>query len=58
MGVVQFDTTKNQFVAAVDDFSIKFWDMDHLCLPPVSANENVIKVLANNEGISFQGIWN
>uniref|UniRef100_M1B3Z8 WD-repeat protein n=1 Tax=Solanum tuberosum TaxID=4113 RepID=M1B3Z8_SOLTU len=49
MGVVQFDTTKNQFVEAVDDFSIKFWDMDHLRLPPVSANENVIKVLANNE---------
>ncbi|XP_015161658.1 protein TOPLESS-like [Solanum tuberosum] len=33
MGVVQFDTTKNQFVEAVDDFSIKFWDMDHLRLP-------------------------
>ncbi|WMV21956.1 hypothetical protein MTR67_015341 [Solanum verrucosum] len=27
-------------------------------LQPVSANENGIKVLANNEGISFQGIWN
>ncbi|KAM7254034.1 hypothetical protein ACFE04_031716 [Oxalis oulophora] len=30
LGVVQFDTTKNRFLAAGDDFSIKFWDMDNL----------------------------
>ncbi|KAK4488868.1 hypothetical protein RD792_004658 [Penstemon davidsonii] len=29
LGVVQFDTTKNKFLAAGDDFSIKFWDMDN-----------------------------
>ncbi|XP_075523439.1 topless-related protein 1-like isoform X1 [Primulina tabacum] len=29
MGVVQFDTTKNRFLAAGDDFSIKIWDMDN-----------------------------
>ncbi|TMW87520.1 hypothetical protein EJD97_019833 [Solanum chilense] len=29
MGVVQFDTTKKRFVAAVDDFSIKFSNVDH-----------------------------
>ncbi|KAI3684330.1 hypothetical protein L6452_33553 [Arctium lappa] len=28
LGVVQFDTTKNRFLAAGDDFSIKYWDMD------------------------------
>lgn len=28
-GVVQFDTTKNRYLAAGDDFSIKFWDMDN-----------------------------
>ncbi|KAF8393112.1 hypothetical protein HHK36_021353 [Tetracentron sinense] len=28
LGVVQFDTSKNRFLAAGDDFSIKFWDMD------------------------------
>ncbi|KAG0491392.1 hypothetical protein HPP92_004790 [Vanilla planifolia] len=28
MGVVQFDTTKNRFLAAGDDFVVKFWDMD------------------------------
>ncbi|CAH9092059.1 unnamed protein product [Cuscuta epithymum] len=29
-GVVQFDTTRNRFLAAGDDFSIKFWDMDNV----------------------------
>ncbi|KAL5786017.1 hypothetical protein ACOSQ2_008409 [Xanthoceras sorbifolium] len=29
LGVVQFDTTKNRFLAAGDDYSIKFWDMDN-----------------------------
>uniref|UniRef100_A0A0C9S7L9 TSA: Wollemia nobilis Ref_Wollemi_Transcript_8205_4327 transcribed RNA sequence n=1 Tax=Wollemia nobilis TaxID=56998 RepID=A0A0C9S7L9_9CONI len=28
-GVVQFDTTKNRFLAAGDEFVIKFWDMDN-----------------------------
>lgn len=27
---VQFDTTKNRFLAAGDEFKIKFWDMDNL----------------------------
>lgn len=28
-GVVQFDTTKNRFLVADDEFMIKFWDMDN-----------------------------
>ncbi|KAM7253948.1 hypothetical protein ACFE04_031630 [Oxalis oulophora] len=32
MGIVQFDTTKNRFLAAGDEFQIKFWDMDNLNL--------------------------
>ncbi|KAA8523000.1 hypothetical protein F0562_009423 [Nyssa sinensis] len=28
-GVVQFDTTKNRFLAAADEFIIKYWDMDN-----------------------------
>ncbi|XP_038717839.1 protein TOPLESS [Tripterygium wilfordii] len=32
LGVVLFDTTKNRFLAAGDDFSIKFWDMDNVQL--------------------------
>ncbi|XWS70724.1 hypothetical protein CRYUN_Cryun03dG0072000 [Craigia yunnanensis] len=31
-GIVQFDTTKNRFLAAGDEFTIKFWDMDNLNL--------------------------
>lgn len=75
LGVVQFDTTKNRFLAAGDDFSIKFWDMDNIqllssidvdgglpasprirfnkdgSLLAASANENGIKILANNDGL-------
>ncbi|KAK9666382.1 hypothetical protein RND81_14G181000 [Saponaria officinalis] len=31
-GVVQFDTTRNKFLAAGDEFSIKYWDMDNASL--------------------------
>lgn len=27
---MQFDTTKNRFLAAGDEFTIKFWDMDNV----------------------------
>ncbi|KAL8209389.1 hypothetical protein R6Q57_006121 [Mikania cordata] len=30
--VVQFDTTKNHFLAAGDEFMVKFWDMDNVTL--------------------------
>ncbi|KAG9450248.1 hypothetical protein H6P81_010213 [Aristolochia fimbriata] len=30
LGVVQFDTTRNRFLAAGDEFMIKFWDMDNV----------------------------
>lgn len=30
LGVVQFDTTRNRFLAAGDEFQIKFWDMDNV----------------------------
>uniref|UniRef100_A0A0C9RTU1 TSA: Wollemia nobilis Ref_Wollemi_Transcript_13459_4557 transcribed RNA sequence n=1 Tax=Wollemia nobilis TaxID=56998 RepID=A0A0C9RTU1_9CONI len=29
LGVVQFDTTRNRFLAAGDEYIIKFWDMDN-----------------------------
>ncbi|CAA3030297.1 topless-related 4 isoform X1 [Olea europaea subsp. europaea] len=32
VGVVQFDTTKNRFLAAGDEFAIKYWDMDNVNL--------------------------
>lgn len=30
--MVQFDTTKNRYLAAGDDFSVKFWNMDNVQL--------------------------
>ncbi|XP_024026087.1 topless-related protein 4 isoform X2 [Morus notabilis] len=32
VGIVQFDTTKNRFLAAGDEFMVKFWDMDNVNL--------------------------
>ncbi|XP_050387989.1 topless-related protein 4-like [Argentina anserina] len=32
VGVVQFDTTKNRFLATGDEFMVKFWDMDNVNL--------------------------
>lgn len=29
LGVVQFETTKNRYLAAGDDYSVKIWDMDN-----------------------------
>lgn len=29
LGVVQFDTMRNRFLAGGDEFQIKFWDMDN-----------------------------
>ncbi|KAK3436833.1 hypothetical protein EUGRSUZ_C01361 [Eucalyptus grandis] len=57
-GFVQFDTTKNRFLAAGEEFVVKFWDMDNNNiltstdaeggLPP---SDNSIKILANADGI-------
>ncbi|GFZ11859.1 transducin family protein [Actinidia rufa] len=42
LGVVQFDTTKNRFLAAGDDYSIKFWDMDNVqLLTSIDADGNL-----------------
>lgn len=32
LGIVQFDTAKNRFLAVGDDYSIKFWDMENCIL--------------------------
>ncbi|KAF9619560.1 hypothetical protein IFM89_007387 [Coptis chinensis] len=66
IGVVQFDTTKNHFLAVGDEFVIKIWDMDNPDLMmtieadgglpeemmlAVSINDNGIKILANTDGL-------
>uniref|UniRef100_A0A7N0U966 CTLH domain-containing protein n=1 Tax=Kalanchoe fedtschenkoi TaxID=63787 RepID=A0A7N0U966_KALFE len=77
LGVVQFDTTRNRFLAAGDEFQIKFWDMDNTnmltvidadgglpaspilrfnkdgSMLAVTTSDNVIKILANGEGMSL-----
>lgn len=40
--VVQFDTSKNRFMAVGDDYSIKFWDMD---------NPNILIAIDAEEGL-------
>ncbi|KAL9323208.1 hypothetical protein ACSQ67_011261 [Phaseolus vulgaris] len=68
LGVVQFDTTKNRYLAAGDDFSIKFWDMDNIQLlttvdadgglpasPRIRFNKDgaLLAVSANENGIKI-----
>ncbi|KEH39610.1 topless-like protein [Medicago truncatula] len=68
LGVVQFDTTKNRYLAAGDDFSIKFWDMDNIQLlttvdadgglpasPRIRFNKegSLLAVSANENGIKI-----
>lgn len=39
---MQFDTTKNRFLAAGDEFQIKFWDMD---------NTNILTITDGDGGL-------
>ncbi|KAG5022784.1 hypothetical protein JHK82_018691 [Glycine max] len=61
-GVVQFDTTQNQFLAAGEDGQIKFWDMDNINLLTstdaeegnllaVTTADKGFKILANANGL-------
>ncbi|XP_042448898.1 protein TOPLESS-RELATED PROTEIN 2-like [Zingiber officinale] len=43
--VVQFDTTKNHFLVAGDDFAIKFWDLD---------NANILHSIVADGGLPLQ----
>ncbi|KAL5701345.1 Protein tpr3 [Ranunculus cassubicifolius] len=43
VGVVQFDTTKNRFLAVGDEFVVKIWDMD---------NPNVLTTIEADGGLS------
>lgn len=45
VGIVQFDTTRNRFLAAGDDFLVKFWDMDNTQLLATSDVENSLPVI-------------
>ncbi|KAI7980655.1 Topless-related protein 4 [Camellia lanceoleosa] len=45
VGVVQFDTTKNRFLAAGDEFVIKFWNMDNVNLLTTTDAEGGLPVI-------------
>lgn len=45
-GVVQFDTTENRFLAAGDEFQIKYWDMDNVNLLNATDAEGGLVVMA------------
>ncbi|XP_071737370.1 protein TOPLESS-RELATED PROTEIN 2-like isoform X2 [Rutidosis leptorrhynchoides] len=54
VGVVQFDMTRNRFLAAGDEFQIKFWDMDNINLLSVTDADDGLparpKLRFNKEG--------
>lgn len=43
-GVVQFDTTRNRFLAAGDDHMVKYWDMDNVNLLTTADAEGGLQV--------------
>lgn len=47
VGVVQFDTTMNRFLAAGDEFVIKIWDMNDTNLLTTIDAEGGLSVRAN-----------
>ncbi|XP_043721893.1 protein TOPLESS-like [Telopea speciosissima] len=70
LGVVQFDTTRNRYLAAGDEFAIKFWDMDNVNLlttieadgglpasPRIRFNKEgtLLAVSTNDNGIKILG---
>lgn len=44
VGVVQFDTTKNRFLAAGDEYMVKYWDMDNINLLTTADAEGGLQV--------------
>ena len=46
VGVVQFDTMKNRFLATGDEFQVKFWDMDNVNILTTTDAEGGLPVMA------------
>jgi len=52
VGIVQFDTTKNRFLAAGDESTIKIWDMDNINpLTTIHADGGLPVILSNDRGL-------
>lgn len=45
VGIVQFDTTRNRFLAAGDDFLVKYWDMDNTQLLATTEADGTLPVI-------------
>ena len=45
VGVVQFDTMKNQFLPTGDEFQIKFWNMDNVDILTTTAAKGGLLVM-------------
>lgn len=54
VGVVQFDTTKNRFLATGDEFMVKFWDMDNVSLLTSTEADGGLPVIIMFIYLSFQ----
>lgn len=52
-GVIQFDTTRNRYLAAGDDFSIKVWDMDNVNLLTTIDADGGLTVSININSLSI-----
>lgn len=54
VGIVQFDTTKNRFLAAGDESTIKIWDMDNTnLLTAIPADGGLPVILLNDCGLKL-----
>lgn len=56
LGVVQFDTTRNRFLAAGDEFMIKFWDMDNTNILTTTDADGGLPVSSHPKMFSFHVI--
>ena len=45
MGVVQFDTMKNRFLATRDEFQIKFWDINNFDILTTTSAKSGLPVM-------------
>lgn len=49
VGVVQFDTMKNKFLVAGDEFQVKFWDMDSVELLTTTPADGGLPVTVHSD---------
>lgn len=58
LGVVQFDTARNRFLAAGDEFMIKFWDMDNINILTTTDADGGLPVSSSIHLLLYCQNWN